>query len=329
MVDLNINVTVKVPGLKKLSDVVASGVGAVAGSMVAPWIAERRARATRIEAQAEADSLRLIAQAQADARKALGAPDEGGTVAVAMTAKSIAARLEFQEAKRQRNIVAAVRQAAEELGDDEVPDSEPNHDWIARFFEYVQDVSDEDVRRIWASILAGEVRRQGRVSLRTLSILRNFSREEAELCAEAMRYRLDDYILRKLCLKCSNMLRAGDFYYRFPALGLFFTPTDLRPPRRVSLDKDGFARLVSADQVLAIAGKPNSSLDLTDDAVIMKPPAIELAPFCGARTDTTYLRHFARQLAGKECALWAVPTDETTAEGHVVSLERMQKVEPV
>ena len=329
MVDLNVNVTVKVPGLKKLSDVVASGVGAVAGSMVAPWIAERRARAMRIEAQGEADSLRLIAQAQAEARKALGAPDEGGAVAVAITPKSIAARLEFQEAKRQRNIVAAVRQAADELGEEEVPDSEPDHDWIARFFEYVQDVSDENVRRIWAGILAGEVRRQGGVSLRTLSILRNLSREEAELFAEAMRYRLNDYVLRKLCLKCSDMLRAGDFYYRFPELGLFFAPTDLRPPRRVSLDKNGFARLVGADQVLAITGKSNSALDLADDAVIMKPPAIEVAPFCGASTDTTYLRHFARQLAGKECALWTVPIDETTAEGHVVSLERMRKVEPV
>ena len=199
MVDVNINVTVKVPGLKKLSDVVASGVGAVAGSMVAPWIAERRGRAMRIEAQAEADSLRLIAQAQADARKALGGPDEGGKGAIVVTREGIAARLEFQEAKRQRNIVAAVGQAAEELGDDEVPDSEPNHDWIARFFEYVQDVSDEDVRRIWARILAGEVRHQGGVSLRTLSILRNLSREEAEFFAEAMQYRLDDYVLRKLC----------------------------------------------------------------------------------------------------------------------------------
>ena len=329
MVDLNINVKVKVPGLKKLSDVVASGVGAVAGSMVAPWIAERRARAVRIEAQGEADSLRLIERAQADARKVLGAPDEAGTGAVAMTREGIAARLEFQEAKRQRNIAAAVRQAAGELGDDEVPDSDPNHDWIARFFEYVQDVSDEDVRRIWARILAGEVRCQGGVSLRTLSILRNFSREEAELFAEAMRYRLDDYILRKLCLECSDMLRAGDFYYRFPELGLFFTPTDLRPPRRVSLDTKGIGRVVGADQVLAIAGNPNSSLDLANDAVILKTPAIELAPFCEASTDTTYLRHFARLLAGKECALWAVPIDETTAEGHVVSLERMRKVQSV
>ena len=42
-----------------------------------------------------------------------------------------------------------------------------------------------------------------------------------------------------------------------------------------------------------------------------------------------YLRHFARLLDGKECTLWAISLDETTAAGHVVSLERMQMVQPV
>ena len=39
-----------------------------------------------------------------------------------------------------------------------------------------------------------------------------------------------------------------------------------------------------ANQMLAVASKPNSSINLAGDAVIMKPPAIKLAPFCGAST---------------------------------------------
>ena len=329
MVDLNINFTVKVPGLKKLSDVVASGVGAVAGSMVAPWIAERRARATRIEAQAEADSLRLIAQAQADARKALGAPDEGGTVAVAMTAKSIAARLEFQEAKRQLNIVAVVRQAAEELGDDEVPDSEPNHDWIASFFR----IRPGRLGRGCPTHLGKDPCRRSAPPGRRFPA---DALESAELLAR-----------RGGAFRRGHAVSPGRLHPAQVVLGMLGHPESRRlllqvPGAGIVLHSNGPAPASppvagherhrpnsEPDQVLAIAGKPNSSLDLADDAVIMKPPGIELAPFCGASTDTTYLRHFARLLAGKECVLWALPIEETTAESHVVSLERMRMVEPV
>ena len=187
---MDVNITVQVPALEKLVDVVASGIGAVAGPILAPWMARQDAKAKLIEAGAQAGSLQTIAQAQAGARRALtGANATSGTVEI--TREQIIQRLEFQEQKRQQNIVSVVRQAAEELGDEEVSANEPDHDWTARFFEYVQDVSEEDIRRIWARILAGEVRTPGRVSLRTLSILRNMSRIEAELFTEAMRYVID------------------------------------------------------------------------------------------------------------------------------------------
>ena len=220
MLDVNINVpdkvTVKAPGLEKLLDFTVSGIGAVAGSMLAPWMAKQQARAKAIEEKSQADSLRLIAQAQADARQALLAPNSATTGTLKITREQITQRLEFQEHKRQQNITSAVRQAARELGNEEVPNHEPDHDWTARFFEYVQDVSEDDVRKIWARILAGQVRSPGSVSLRTLSILRNMSRREAELFREAMRYRIDDYILQRFCLQSSSKLTflPHNFYIR-------------------------------------------------------------------------------------------------------------------
>ena len=117
---VDINVTVKVPGLKKLSDVVASGIGAVAGSMLAPWMAKQRSKAKLIEAKGNTESLRIIAQAQADARKTLTASDAEVTGTLQITSEQIAQRLEFQEHKRQQNIISVVEQAAEELDDEEV-----------------------------------------------------------------------------------------------------------------------------------------------------------------------------------------------------------------
>ena len=74
-----------------------------------------------------------------------------------------------------------VRQAAEQLVNKTVPNSEPDHDWTARFFNEVQDVSSEEMQALWAKVLAGQVERPGSTSIRTLGILRNLEQSTASL----------------------------------------------------------------------------------------------------------------------------------------------------
>ena len=190
-----VEITVKVPALEKLLDYAASGIGAVAGPMLAPWKAHKEAKARHIEATAQADSLRLIAEAQAKARRSLVAPDGAVSGILEIRPDDIEQRIEFQERKRQANIVSVIRDAAEELGDKEIPDHEPDHDWTARFFDCVQDVSSEDMRGLWAKILSGEVESPGRTSLRTLDILRNMTARDARLFKEVCDLVIDDYYI--------------------------------------------------------------------------------------------------------------------------------------
>ena len=175
-------------------DYAASGIGAVAGPMLATWRARQEAKAKLIGVQAETDSLRLIADAQADARRSLVGPDQMGSGMLEIGADGIAQRIEFQEKKRQANIVSVVQEAAAELGGKEVPDREPDPDWTARFFDGVKDVSSEDMRKIWTRILAGEIESPGRTALRTLDVLRNMTREEAEIFKLACDFIIDDFI---------------------------------------------------------------------------------------------------------------------------------------
>ncbi|MCY4354213.1 MAG: DUF2806 domain-containing protein [Truepera sp.] len=140
-------VNLQVPALEKLLDYAASGIGSVAGPMLAPWRARWEATAKQIAAEGEvevqrirtegqANTLQLIAEAQAKARESLVLP--GSVIQGELdTAGVINQRIQFQEEKRLRNIGAVVEQAAQALGDDDVPDHEPNHDWMARFFNYV------------------------------------------------------------------------------------------------------------------------------------------------------------------------------------------------
>ncbi|MCY4381874.1 MAG: DUF2806 domain-containing protein [Nitrospinae bacterium] len=169
-----------VKALEKLLDYAASGIGSVAGSMLAPWMARRETKAKEIAAHGDANVLLIQAEAQTKAREILVSEDKNfaGELDIA---KSINQRILFQEQKRQLNIKSVVEKAAEQLGDKSVPDTEPDHDWTSRFFSDVQDVSSEEMQSLWAKILAGEVERKECTSIRTLGILKNLDQDTARL----------------------------------------------------------------------------------------------------------------------------------------------------
>ena len=183
-----------IPALEKLVDYAASGFGSTAGHLFAGWIARRKVEAKLIAAEGEvqaqqilaggqAATMQIIAKAQSDARSTLISPEavvEGEVTFGALVEQ----RIQFQEKKRQSNIESVVRRAALELGDKEVLDHQVDHDWTARFFSDVQDVSSEQMQSLWAKILAGEVERPGSASIRTLSVLRNLNQDVAGLFAK-------------------------------------------------------------------------------------------------------------------------------------------------
>ena len=188
-----VDISLKVPALEKLLDYCASGVGAVGGPMLARWKARTDADVLRIKAQGQADAIRLITDAQAEARQSFEVVPSSihGEIDIR---NEIQARLSFQEEKRQGNIEAVVGMAADELGKKQVQAHDVDHDWTARFFADVQDVSSEKMQQIWAKILAGEVETPGRTSMQTLSILRNMSQRDAELFERMANFVIDRFV---------------------------------------------------------------------------------------------------------------------------------------
>ncbi len=168
-----------IPGIDKLLDVVASGIGSVAGTLMAPWKARKEGEARVIAAKSDAEVLRIRTEAHQQARNrlVLDAPKTG----LIDLSNSVSERIAYQEAKRIANIKSVVGKAALDLEDKEVPDAEPDHDWAARFFGNVQDISSENMQTLWSRVLSGEVERPGSTSIRTLSLLRDLDRATAEL----------------------------------------------------------------------------------------------------------------------------------------------------
>jgi hypothetical protein len=89
-------------------------------------------------------------------------------------------RREHLELRRTRNIRTVIQKTIPLLGDS--PGAEAvDEDWANQFFEHVQDVSHEEMQRLWARVLAGEVNSPGSFATRTLECLKTFARWEAEM----------------------------------------------------------------------------------------------------------------------------------------------------
>ena len=138
---------------EKLIDVIAKGVGRICE----PALIRRNAKA-------EADA--AIIRAEADAK-------------VSDIAYRAKVRLETKELRRQGTIEAIINQAGKLLPD-QVSSDPVDEGWAINFFEACQDVSDEQMRGLWARILAGEVTQSNSFSRRTLRVLKDLSRTDAD-----------------------------------------------------------------------------------------------------------------------------------------------------
>jgi hypothetical protein len=169
------------PFLTRLLEVVASGIGAVSRPWMIRRLASADADASVIKARAEQEIQLLLGAAPAESS---GEPVDQLRLGPAPESKAelrqrTLARLEQQELKRQANIEIVFARAANEDGPAPPPES-PDPDWVARFFGAVQDISSSEMQFAWGKILAGEIRRPGTYSLRTLEIVRNLTTSEAD-----------------------------------------------------------------------------------------------------------------------------------------------------
>ena len=304
----------KVPAIEKLIDYGASGVGAIAGAMLSPWKASREGKARliaaeadaqvrQIQARADASALNIIAEAQSEAQAYLLPVDTDIRTKTDISREGIAQSIEFQGRKRLANARAVLEAGAEELGDKEVADHDPDPDWTARFFDYVQDVSSEDMQKIWAKILAGEVESPGRTSLRTLDTLRNMNKRDAEMFRD-----ICDFVLM-----LGDIFHNGsvdrftplkyDYLARLQECGLIRPARDT--VRRVQITDTGMAFTSHAINLL-IKGKTNDNDELQIPVLMLTVAGRELYRFVQCKPPEDYLQAFSAFLKSNDCELFCL-----------------------
>lgn len=157
--------------IEKLVEEVCSAVGRL-----------YKPRAIRKEADAKAYELKTIERAKAEAEVEISLIK---AEADSELLQRVVARINGQELNRQLNIESVVEKSVKFLPS-EVSSTPIDNYWKAKYFDYVQDISDEKVQETWAKILAGEVDQPGSFSLKTLQILGNLSKTQAEIFNHAV-----------------------------------------------------------------------------------------------------------------------------------------------
>lgn len=162
-------VEINTDGLAKLAETISFALGGTARG-------ERKmADAKAYAAELEAKTNNKIALIKAQGEDAL--------------ANYVAAK----ESRKLRNTVAVIKKAQSHFSEGEKVSDEPvDEGWKNRFFNIVEEISDDELREIWGRVLAGEIKKPKSYSLRTLETLRNLTKEEAAIIVKAASFTINN-----------------------------------------------------------------------------------------------------------------------------------------
>ena len=158
-------VLVKNLNVDGLAKPVTALVNKVSYALGGPFKGAFRPMQIRRVAEAEADAIRIRAHADADAAE------------IRLRAAN---RVLAEEMRNQANIEAVLSQAAPRVTEEAEPEKIED-DWIVNLFDKCRIVSDEQMQDVFARILAGEANNPGTFSRKTINILGDMDKEDADL----------------------------------------------------------------------------------------------------------------------------------------------------
>ena len=158
-------VSVDVGKLAKPATVLIERVSDAVGGIAKPWQIQRVAKA-------EAEANLIVTQS--------------GIEITELQMRAVNRWIQ-EETKDQFNIESITHQAIPHLNDDSEPDKIED-DFLRNFFDKCRIVSNEQMQDIWARILAGEANNPGSISRKTINILGDMDKADAELFTMLSRF---------------------------------------------------------------------------------------------------------------------------------------------
>jgi hypothetical protein len=131
----------------------------------------------RIRKKAKADADAMVTLAKAKSK-------------VTQIEKRAIQRLLAEGQRNQENMESILAQAVPQIEENARPD-EIDDDWLTNFFEKAKLTSDEEMQFIWSRLLAGEVNNPSTFSKRTVNLVAEIEKRDAQLFAKLANFTWD------------------------------------------------------------------------------------------------------------------------------------------
>lgn len=137
--------------LEKLIEVISAGIGGLSK----PYLIRKTADAKAYEINKIAQAIRdnqddLKSIEMRNEKLSLMSVDYNLNQGELSLEKRAHNRINFKEQKKQINIESVTQKAAEKLAQEtEISDAPVDPDWITRFFDYAEDISNENMQDLW------------------------------------------------------------------------------------------------------------------------------------------------------------------------------------
>lgn len=206
-------------------------------------------------------------------------------------------RMKFQEITKQQNIDNIIYNASEELKNtEEVSDEPVDKDWIFKFFNSVENISNEDLQKIWGRILAGEIKTPNSYSYRALETLKNMTPKEIEVFQKIAKISL--MIENSYFIPCDKAIfkKTGitfDELFLLEECGIL-TTRDLTLTYKINSSNNIFIR---NDTYISFAFPKAGINELTLNVYVFNKSGKELIKSLTTKKDHEYILDFLKDLA--------------------------------
>lgn len=188
-----------------------------------------------------------------------------------------------EEAKKQSNMEAITEKAIPLLGDKSAP-QHITDDWIANFFDKSRIISNEDMQKLWSRVLAGEANAPGTFAKRTVNLLADLDKGDAELFMRLCGYgwQIGDVVPLIFDVQADIYSRNGIYFNtlsHLETLGLVQFD-NLAGFRRLKLPKTVTVLYYGRPVTLSLPADKDNELELGH--VLLSRAGQQLAPVCGS-----------------------------------------------
>ena len=188
-----------------------------------------------------------------------------------------------EDMRDQKNMEAIIAQAVPDVNEEANPDAMEN-DWIANFFDKCRIVSDSEMQSLWSRVLAGEANNPGTYSKRTVNLLSDLDKSDAELFTKlcGFGWQIDSFMPLVFNFRADIYNRHGiDFDTLIHLENIGLVRVEALGVNSNNFPKRCFVHYYGRPLFLEMPGNAGHELEVGN--TLLTKSGQELAPICGSK----------------------------------------------